>query len=292
MLYALQYSSIMTISGPRLRTLLRQAERTAEAGKRAAAVQIYEQILEEDKTAEDAWLGLANVTTDETEQKKLYAHVLTLNPDNDIALRELARLRGEIVTTPEPVASEPVIEAEADAEADNHEHGEVVEEAYELACYRHPDRSTSLRCYTCNKPICTQCAVKTPVGYRCPDCVRELEDKIFEATPRDYLLVPAVLFPLSLIIGYLVIRFAGGGIFLLLFMFAIAGGIGNWIGRVGHRVAGRRRGRYLPIIAAACVALGILIPAGIFFLIGISPGLLGGGIYLLVAPSAAYYQMR
>jgi hypothetical protein len=61
---------------------------------------------------------------------------------------------------------------------------------------------------------------------------------------------------------------------------------------VGHRVAGRRRGRYLPIIVAACVALGVLIPAGLFFLMGFVPGLLGGGIYLFIATSAAYYQMR
>ena len=283
----------MTISGPRLRTLLGQAERAAVAGKRAAAVQLYEQILEEDATAEEAWLGLATVTADEAQQKKLYVHVLTLNPDNEMALRELARLRGEIVTTPEPVVTAPVVEEPAVAGPDHDEHdGEVIEEAYELACYRHPGRSTSLRCYTCGKPICTQCAIKTPVGYRCPDCVRNLENTLYEATPRDYLLVPAVIFPLSLVIGYLVVRFAGGGFFLLFFMFAIAGAVGSWIGRVGHRVAGRRRGRYLPTIAAACVALGVLIPAGIFFLMGFAPGLLGGGIYLFVATSAAYYQMR
>lgn len=283
----------MNISGPRLRTLLRQAERTAEAGKRAAAVQLYEQILEEDGTAEEAWLGLASVTPDEVEQKKIYARVLALNPDNEVALQELARLRGGMVTMPEPVAAEPIVEETAVIEPDHHEHEEeVTEEAYELVCYRHPNRSTSLRCYTCGKPICTQCAVKTPVGYRCPTCVRELENTLYEATPRDYLLVPVVIFPLSLIIGYLIIRFGGGGFFLLFFMFFIAGAIGSWIGRVGHRVAGRRRGRYLPYIAAACVALGVLIPAGIFFLIGFSPGLLGSGIYLFIAPSAAYYQMR
>jgi hypothetical protein len=273
--------------------LLGQAERAAVAGKRAAAVQLYEQILEEDATAEEAWLGLATVTTDEAEQKKLYVHVLTLNPDNEMALRELARLRGEIVMTPEPMEAEPVVEEAAVAEPDHPSHdGEVIEESYELACYRHPNRSTSLRCYSCGKPICTQCAIKTPVGYRCPDCVRNLENTLYEATPRDYLLVPAVIFPLSLVIGYLVVRFAGGGLFLLFFMFAIAGAIGSWIGRVGHRVAGRRRGRYLPHIAAACVALGVLIPAGLFFLMGFAPGLLGGGIYLFVATSAAYYQMR
>jgi hypothetical protein len=278
----------MTMSGPRLRILLGQAERAAAAGKRAAAVQLYEQILEEDKTAEEAWLGLASVTIDEAEQKKLYAHVLTLNPDSKAALQELARLRGEIVTTPEPVVEAAVVPAPDHLEPDE----PVAEEAYELVCYRHPDRKTSLRCYTCGKPICTQCAVKTPVGYRCPTCVRELEDSLYEATLRDHLLVPAVLLPLSLIIGFLVVRFAGGGFFLLFFMFAIAGAIGSWLGRVGHRVAGRRRGRYLPTIAAACVALGVLIPAALFFLVGASPGLLGGGIYLFVATSATYYQMR
>jgi hypothetical protein len=89
-----------------------------------------------------------------------------------------------------------------------------------------------------------------------------------------------------------VARFAGGGFFLLFFMFAIAGAVGSWIGRMGHRVAGRRRGRYMPIIAAACVALGVILPALFFFLFGGFSGLFGAGIYLLVAPSAAYYQMR
>lgn len=279
----------MTISGPRLRTLLRQAERTAAAGKRAAATQIYEQILEEDATAVPAWLGLASMAADEAEQKRLYKHVLALDANEETALRELAKLRGEVVEEPEPELLEEET-AVAEPEPD-HDH-EPVEEAYELACYRHPNRITSLRCYTCGKPICTQCAVKTPVGYRCPDCVRELENTFFEATPRDYLLVPAVLLPLSLILGYLVVRFAGGGFFLLFFMFAIAGGVGSWVGRMGHRVAGRRRGRYLPHIAAACVALGVLIPGLLFFLIGFAPGLLGAGIYLLVAPMAAFYQLR
>ena len=285
------WNKTMTISGPRLRTLLRQAERTAEAGKRAAAQQIYEQILEEDKTAEEAWLGLANLVSNEAEKKQLYAHVLTLNPDNKVALHELALLRGEIVSEPEPIMEEKAAEAEPEPEPESHEH-EVAEEEYELACYRHPNRPTSLRCYTCGKPICTQCAVKTPVGYRCPDCVRDLENTFFEATLRDYVLVTAVLFPISLIIGIIVTYFIGRSFFLLFFMFAIGGAIGSAIGRVGHRVAGRRRGRYMPIIAATCIVLGVLLPAAFVLLTqGRLPGL-AAGIYLFVATSAAYYQMR
>src|SRR4030043_252957 len=41
-----------------------------------------------------------------------------------------------------------------------------------LTCANHPNRETSLRCKRCNKPICASCAVLTPVGYRCRECVR------------------------------------------------------------------------------------------------------------------------
>ncbi|MEZ4564103.1 MAG: B-box zinc finger protein [Thermomicrobiales bacterium] len=37
-------------------------------------------------------------------------------------------------------------------------------------CAEHPDVETRLRCSRCGKPICPRCAVRTPVGMRCPDC--------------------------------------------------------------------------------------------------------------------------
>ena len=39
-------------------------------------------------------------------------------------------------------------------------------------CYRHPDRSTFLRCSRCDRPICGYCSHDSPVGQRCPECVR------------------------------------------------------------------------------------------------------------------------
>ena len=41
-----------------------------------------------------------------------------------------------------------------------------------LFCYVHPDRETLLRCNNCERPICTQCAVLTPTGYRCKECIQ------------------------------------------------------------------------------------------------------------------------
>lgn len=40
----------------------------------------------------------------------------------------------------------------------------------EAACARHPNTTTRLRCSRCATPICPLCAVRTPVGLRCPDC--------------------------------------------------------------------------------------------------------------------------
>ena len=44
-------------------------------------------------------------------------------------------------------------------------------------CYRHPERETKLGCGRCGKPICSSCARSTTVGYRCPDCVQELQSR-------------------------------------------------------------------------------------------------------------------
>lgn len=40
----------------------------------------------------------------------------------------------------------------------------------QVPCSYHPNVMTGLRCNRCGKPICPQCAVRTPVGFRCPDC--------------------------------------------------------------------------------------------------------------------------
>lgn len=40
----------------------------------------------------------------------------------------------------------------------------------QVPCSYHPDVMTGLRCTRCAKPICPLCAVRTPVGLRCPEC--------------------------------------------------------------------------------------------------------------------------
>jgi hypothetical protein len=293
----------MTIKEPRLRSLLTQADRNASYGKNAAAESIYRQILGEAPDAEEAWLGLAEVVFDPDEKRSAYERALALAPETPLAIAGLARLDGRPVP---PEIEAALAAAEEAREADNPqpvavatvedvlvEHNDEAA-AYELACYRHPDRSTSLRCYNCNRPICISCANKTPVGYICPECQREAEDAFFNNKPLDYLIAVLVSLPISLLAGYLIGLLTGGFLFFLIIFF-VSGAIGGFIGRITKRAVGGRRGRYLPGLVVAMMILGAILPALLSFVMGggISLfGLLGVGIYLFVAGGAAYWQMR
>ncbi len=296
----------MTISGPRLRTMLRQAERAKEAGKLAAAEQSYREILAEAPEASEAWAGLADVLIEPQDKEAAYEKALALDAGNQEAVLGLAKLRGESlpseVEEPERVSPPVVNPVKREKTAvsppiASNQPAKPEEEAFELHCYRHPDRVTSLRCYSCNKPICVSCTNKTPVGYICPECKYEAEEKFFNARPLDYLIAGGVSFILSLIAGVIVVRFGGGFFWILLVLF-FAGAVGGFIGKLTQRVIGGRRGRYLPYLVAAMVIVGVVIPALPYLLavlaggVGALVGLLVPGIYAFIAASSAFYWMR
>ncbi|MCA9866440.1 MAG: hypothetical protein KIS95_00555 [Anaerolineae bacterium] len=296
----------MAIKEPRLRSLLTQADRNAAYGKNAAAEGIYRQILDAAPEAEEAWLGLAEVVSDPEEKRAAYERALRLAPETPAAIAGLARLDGRPVPPEIAAALEAAAEPEELAPAkvepldgdEDHATAIDVEADYELYCYRHPERATSLRCYNCDRPICISCANKTPVGYICPECQREAEDAFFNSKPLDYLLAALVSLPISLLTGFLIVRFFSGGFLFFIIIFFVSGAIGSFIGRITKRAIGGRRGRYLPALVVAMMILGVVIPA-LPILLAVLTGsvggllaLLGPGIYLFVGASAAYWQMR
>ena len=144
-------------------------------------------------------------------------------------------------------------------------------------CYRHPDVETSLRCNRCGKPICTKCAELTPVGYRCPDCVRQQQDKFYTGGNLDYVIAVVVALPLSLIAGAVfTFIIAGIGFFTWIISFIAAPATGGLIAEAVRRAVGRRRSRYLSIVVAACLVLGVA-PFVLLMLIG-------GNLYGLIPP--------
>ncbi len=126
-----------------------------------------------------------------------------------------------------------------------------------LHCYKHPDRETLLRCNKCGRPICSDCAVQTPVGCRCKECIAEQQKKFDTALPRD--LVSGGL--IALIIG-----FAGSCIEPYIPLGGILRGVlvglvlGSAIAAAVRKAANRRRSKLLNIIVTVSAGIGVLLP--------------------------------
>lgn len=143
-------------------------------------------------------------------------------------------------------------------------------------CYIHPQRETTLRCNRCDQPICTECAVLTPTGYRCKNCVKS-QQKVFEknfnnANSSDYILAPLVTVILTGL-GSLLSMFLGFYIILL------APAAGWFISEIVRRMVKNRRSRLLYRLVGASFILGSL-PLPLFFLLFF--GL--GGLSALIWP--------
>jgi uncharacterized membrane protein len=122
--------------------------------------------------------------------------------------------------------------------------------------------------------ICASCARKTPVGYRCPQCVRQQQSKFETARWHDYLVAAGLSLLLSGLVGALLARLG----WFVIFLAPAAGGI---ISEIIRRAVGRRRGRYL-----SYAAVGGMLLAGVFNLN------LWGLIYLALAASTVYARLR
>jgi hypothetical protein len=123
-------------------------------------------------------------------------------------------------------------------------------------CAKHPDREASLRCIRCNRLMCTDCIVRTSVGYVCKECSRRQEDKFFSAGMQDYVLQAGACFIVMFVFSALLSQVGFASTFLSFILGPIAGGLA---GEAAMRVSGRRRGRYTDIIGTAGAGIGGLI---------------------------------
>lgn len=167
----------------------------------------------------------------------------------------------------------------------------VADDAPVFYCANHPHIETLLRCNKCGKPICMKCAVQTPVGYRCRECVRQQQDVYFNAESWDNPIALAVAYVVTVIAlplsAVILGRTGFFGILIALFVGASAGGI---LAQVIRWAVRRRRGRYLPYFALSGIILGIL-SVGLFLGFGVLlsiPTL----IFTFLAISTAYPMLR
>lgn len=162
-----------------------------------------------------------------------------------------------------------------------------------LYCANHPTVETGLRCNNCGKPICPKCAVRTPTGYRCRECVRN-QQKVFDtASWYD----PLIAFAIALVLSFLGSLLATVLGFFTILIAPVAGLI---IAEAIRWIVQRRRSPRLFQAAALGAALGslpLLLRAIIFSL---NFGLIGGGLwdliwlgyYAFTITSTVFYRLR
>jgi hypothetical protein len=167
-----------------------------------------------------------------------------------------------------------------------------------LYCKNHPNVETRLRCNRCGEPICVKCARRTPVGFRCPQCLRLQQAVYYTATVVDYVVAAAILLVVGAIAAYIMAVMGLIGLygwFLAIFLGPLAGGL---IAEIVHRAIGGRRGRWLGLMAVACLLLSaapelltILLAVLAMQRVNLS-ALLTLGIYLVLASGAIFARLR
>lgn len=150
-----------------------------------------------------------------------------------------------------------------------------------MTCARHPRVATGLRCSQCETPICPRCAATTPVGQKCPDCVRQPRAARRLGRPRQLAkgvaagvgAATAAAFVLQLVYGTGMLSWIASG---------VAGyGIGRAV-RAGAEGNAAPRLRTASMVLAGAAAVG-----GYLLLAGDLSGLLGP--YRLVSVAVGVY---
>lgn len=150
-------------------------------------------------------------------------------------------------------------------------------------CYRHPGEATGLQCIECDRPICPDCAVQAPVGFKCPDCGRISRRAAGRAPAASLVRATAAGVGVVAIGGVLAL---GANVYLFggFFGLIIAALIGTGAGELVRRASGGYRDPAIASIAAVSVAVAIAAPL-------VRALILSGFGYLQAAPISVAFDV-
>lgn len=155
-----------------------------------------------------------------------------------------------------------------------------------LYCANHPNVETSLRCARCGKPICAHCAVSTPTGYKCKECISG-QQKVFSTTRwYDYPLAFAIAAVLAAIGSFFV------SMLWIFFVILIAPAAGMIIAEAVRMAVQKRRSLRLWQFMAAGIVVGCL-PMLLGALLSLDLWtILAQGFYVVTATTSAVARLR
>ena len=273
--------------------LVQLGQAAARVGRGTEAKKYLRQAVELNPDSVDAWLALGGVEDDPVEKIACFERALSLEPDNTEARLALQLLTQDAETD---VSDEPVAEGELEAviaEASRRldeavgapTPDDVPPDDEVLYCANHPSVETVLRCNRCGKPICTRCAVRTPVGYRCRECVGQQQSAFYTGGALDYVIGGGIALVLGGLAAYLM-TLIGGWFFAIILGPTVGVGIAEAV-RFGVR---RRKSRYLWLVVGGAIVLGSF-PAFVLGLFSLW-GLLSLGLFLVLSVGAATARLR
>ena len=252
----------------------------------------------------DIWLDLCKVTALPEDRIKCLERITELDPGNTEAQAELGQLleAQKQSEQTEPQASEPEQAPPADTVTEasslpgeepgmvmrpgitdemRRQWDEAIATGRPLVCINHPQRETTLRCNRCGAPICVKCARRTPVGFRCAECVKAQQAAFYTVRWYDYPLAAFIALLLAVPAGVLA---SALGWWFALIISPIAGAL---IGGVVLRAVGRRRGRWIWLAVGVCIVLGALVA-----LITSPRGFIALGVFAVMATGSAIGILR
>ena len=140
--------------------------------------------------------------------------------------------------------------------------------------------------------MCVSCAVRTPTGYVCKDCVRQQQKTFDTAMWYDYLIGFGVTFVLSLVASGLTGVIASFlGFYMIFIAAAVGGGAGAFIADVALRAVNKRRSKPLFISCAVGVVVGALPVMAVLFFMGNMLALISLGVYIVIVTPTVYSRL-
>jgi tetratricopeptide (TPR) repeat protein len=266
--------------------LLQRGQAAARVGRRAEAREYLRRAVELDPENVEAWLELAGVEDEAAAKRACFETALKLSPDNTEA-----QLGLEMLPPADTVAEDELEALLAEASQRLEEAvgppppDQVPLDDEVLYCANHPTVETMLRCNRCSKPICTRCAVRTPVGYRCRECVGQQQAVFYTGGTVDYAIGGVIALVLGGISAYLITLLGAWFIALIL-----GPTIGIGIAEVVRLAVGRRRSRYLWLVVAVALVIAAL-PA-LLLALGSLWSLIALGLFVVLAVGASTARLR
>ncbi len=297
--------------------LLSAAHKALHAGNRLVARGYLRRAARTAPERQDIWRDLLEVTDLPADRLRCLERITELDPSDVEARETLSSLRAQIASTEAAVNNQtstadtpdggplaPDVTSPSEGQAAPLTippvllgmRQDVTEEMRQqwdaeiaagstLHCIDHPQRETALRCNRCGAPVCTDCIVRTPVGFRCKACVKAQQAVFFSTRWYDYPVAALI----SLLLSIPAAAMAGmAGWWFAMIISPVAGGL---IGGIVHWAIGRRRGQWIWLMVAVCMIVGALAALTLTARRG-SFGLISVGIYAAMATGAAVGVLR